>query len=266
MTLQDSKVFVEHHTEADDSVAIFPATQTDTQTDLSGTERLYGCGQLAADVAPAVASITVATEDVLYNMFRNGDKIRISDKTDINDNGGSEEYVTINGVPSYAGDVATIAITPVLSAAYAAANTRVSSVIEVGDIGTVVTAASVTSASTGAYDDTTYPIALSNVGCIEQDWTLTFTDATSFTVSGSVVGAIDTGTTSTQTVPVNPDFSQPYFTLEANGFSGGFLAGDTITFTTSPAAYPIWYRRDVPAASASLAANSVTIVVDGEST
>jgi hypothetical protein len=52
--------------------------------------------------------------------------------------------------------------------------------------------------------------------------------------------------------------------MQSAGFGGTFLAGDLITFTTHPAAVPIWLRRDVPAGAANLTTNEAVIVLDGE--
>lgn len=267
LALQDSKVFVENQTDGDDSVTIFPGTQTDTQNDLTGSERQYGCGALNADVNAGATSMSVATEGASLAIFQNGDKIRISNKADINDSGGAEEYVTITSVPSYSGDVATFNFTPALASGYAAANSRVMSVIEVGNIVGVYDSFTVTSGDSGTYDDGTYPIEVSNIAGIEQDWTLDFTSATQFNISGNTLGAaIASGTVGTGAAPVNSDYALPYFTLDPAGFGGTFQTGDTITFTTHPAAYPVWHKRIIPALANSLTGNEAVVAVDGEST
>jgi hypothetical protein len=57
-----------------------------------------------------------------------------------------------------------------------------------------------------------------------------------------------------------------YWTLNYMGFGGTWQTNDTITFATTPATYPIWYKRVVPPGAASFSANKVIVVVDGEST
>ena len=109
-TLFSSRIFVETFTPGDDAVLIFAGTQTDTQNDLTGSERLYGSGQLAANVSAAATVITVDTEGASFNYFQDGDTIRISDKTDVNDNVNNEEFATIVGTPSYSSDQATITL------------------------------------------------------------------------------------------------------------------------------------------------------------
>lgn len=269
LTLVQARVFVETATPGDDSVTIFAGNFTDMQSGVTGSERKFGGGQLNADVTAGASQLTVAvdvaTDEVAsaLALFQDGDLIRISDKTDVNDIGNAEEYVTISGTPSYAGDVATIDITGTLSNSYTAANTRVSSVYEVGDVEASYASFSVTSAS-GSYDDSTYPLAIDHIGGVEANWSLTFTSATDFDIyrDGSNIGS---GNVSTNVQPTNTNYSKPYFVMDWNGFGGSFLSGDTITFTTHPAAIPLWYRRRVPAGANSLSGNKVIVGIDGQS-
>ena len=107
LTLSTAKFLLENYSPGDDIVTMFPGTFEDDEGDLTGSERLYGCGQLDVTVVAAVTSIDVLTEDAASDMFQNGDMIRISDKDGMNA-AGNREYVTINAVPTYSGDVATI--------------------------------------------------------------------------------------------------------------------------------------------------------------
>jgi len=142
---------------------------------------------------------------------------------------------------------------------------RVSSLFyPASDTETSVTTPVVTSTA-GTLDTTTYPIILDNIGTVYEAWTITFSDATNYTLTGdTLTGTIASGTTSGDLSPTNSDVSKPYFTLEYEAFGGTFANGDTITFTTSPAAIPIGQKRVVPAGSASLANNKVTQVLVGE--
>jgi len=269
LELVQARVFVETYTPGDDNVILFAGTHTDTQSGI-GSPRYYGGGQLNADVSAAATSIDVAvdvataSEASTLNMFQNGDLIRISDKTDVDDVGGNEEYATISGAPSYAGDIATITLTAGLANGYTGTATRVSSVYEAGDISGSVASFSVTSGLSGTYDDTTYPVAVDSIGGVEANWTLEFTSATNFTVKKDAV-SVGAGTVSGDVQPTNSDFSKPYFVMQFEGFGGTFQSGDTITFTTHPASIPLWYRRKVPAGAASLSGNKIIVAVDGQS-
>jgi hypothetical protein len=113
-----------------------------------------------------------------------------------------------------------------------------------------------TAAVDGTYDETTYPLTLDNIGTIEQTWTLTFSSATEFEVVGDVVGSIGTGDTSTDFIPINEDWTKPYFTLDAYGWADTWQANDTVVFQTHPAAVPFWLAQHVPVSCAPLPAGA----------
>ena len=268
LALINPRVFIEKHTQGEDRVLIFPGTQTDTQNDI-GAPDLYGAGQLKTDVTVGASSCVVITEDGTDTIFRNGDLIRISDMNGVDDVSGNEEWIRLDDTSgvSWNGDEATLSFEAGVTLAnpYVAANTRVTSVIEPSDIGTSLIAWTETSAS-GTYDESTYPVILNNIGTVEQNWTLTFTDAINYTVVGDTLGSVGSGSIGGgDFYPDNADFSEPYFTLEDLGWAGTWANGDTITFSTHPAAFPAWLKLMVPPGAASLSANSVHFAISGES-
>jgi len=264
LTYQAPKLFIETVTPGDDQVDLFAATFEDTQAAITGSERKYGGGALNANVSAAATSIDVLVEDATAGWFADGDTIRISDSPTV-DGAGNEEFMTIatSGV-SYAGNVATLTLTAGLANGYIAASTRVASVYEPGDIAGAVTNWIETSTS-GTYDEVTDPVAVDSIGGVSQQWTLTFSDPTNFTVSGDTLGSVGSGTTGGDFTPNNPDFGKPYFTLLAAGWAGTWASGETITFRTDPAAAPVWLRQVVPAAAAALSADQVIIAAIGDS-
>jgi hypothetical protein len=260
----DPKVFVETFTPAQDKITIFPGTFIDTQNDITGSERQYGCGQLNANVSAAATEIQVLTEGAALNCFQDGDTIRISDKPNVSSPTGNEEYAVISGAPSYVGDVATITLAAGLVNGYSASNTRVASCIEADDTAGSYTDP-VVGSSAGTFDDETYPSVIDSVGGVTQNWTITFTSATAFNLVGDILGSMGGGTISSDFAPNNSTFSKPYFTLNHLAWGGTWANGDTLTFTTHPAAIPIWYKRTVPASCPSLSGNKVIVGVDCES-
>jgi hypothetical protein len=263
LTLYNAKIYIENPTPANDIVVLQAGTLTDAQSAISG--RLYGCGWLNAAAAIGDTSITVLTEDGDIPIFAVSDSLRISNKANVDDVAGVEEYVTISTV-TYSGDVATITFTPALENSFIATNkaTRISSMLSLGDI--VATATTPVLVSTnGTYDGVTYPIVTNNIGTVRQNWTLTFTNATSFNIVGDTLGNIGSGTVGSGADPYNPLLSSPYFTLSPNGFSGALASGNTITFSTSPSAKAVWFKRIVPANTASYTGNSFTVTIEGES-
>lgn len=248
----DFMAYLENLTPGGDELAFFAATQTDTQADITGDEDLYGCGQLNANISAGATSIAVLVHDwANLPIYRNGELIRISNKANIGDESGDAEFINIHASTAITavGNVVTIPLATAVLGNYLAAATRVASVYEHGDLKPTVSGWAETSVA-GTYDETTYPVAGTNRGTIEQTWTLTFTSATAFTVSGDVIGSVGSGTISTNFAPTNTPAGAAYFTLDKNGFGGTWAAGNTLVFTTHPAALPLWFLRDIPALTA----------------
>ena len=264
LPLINPQLWLDVVTAADDWVTLFAGTQTDTVASI-GTPRMYGCGTLKTSVSVGGSALVVTVEDAsIAGMFVNGDTIRITDKATAAAITGNEQIMTISGTPAVSGNDVTITTTETLAEAYAGGAARVMSVYAPSDV-ECSSSNWVETTAIGTYDEDVYPVICDNIGSIEQTWTLTFVDATNFTVSGNTVGALASGTRGTDYSPNNPAFTKPYFTLESAGFGGTWTNGQTIVFQTHPAAIPVWEKRVVPAGAASLSGNSTTLVVAGES-
>lgn len=264
LPLYNARLFVENYTQGDDAVYMKLGTQTDVQSGLSGSEKRYGCGKLDATVSAGANSIQVLLEDATTQFFQNGDKIRISNKTTVDAASGTDEFVTINAAPVLAGSVVTLTFTPALANGYTATASRVANVYEHGDLQAAVSAVTATTAGTGTYDNAAEPIGVTNNGTVYDDWTVNFTSATGFEVSGLTTGIVGTGNIFGDFSPVNPATSVPYFTLKSAGFKDVWATNDQLTFSTNPAAVPLWVERIVPANAAAVAGNKFVIGLDGE--
>lgn len=264
LALIAGKVFVTAPTPGDDHVVIFPGTQTGTQSGIGSPPQLYGAGKLNVDAIAAATSVDVLVEDWATSpIFAAGMTIRISNKATVNDVGGTEEYRVIDaGGVSVSGNVITLTLTAALTYGYSATNTNVSSVILAGDVEATVTTPIVSGG--GSYDHATYPVLPDSIGSIQQNWTCTFTSASQFTIVGDTVGSLGTFNVTSDAAPNNPSFSKPYFTINRFGWVTP-QTGTTMTFTTTPASIPVWYKRIVPAGAASLSGDKVIVGVDGES-
>lgn len=251
-------------TSAQDYVYFHVGTQRDTAADISGSERKYGVGSLKTTVTAGGSTITVTVEAAaIAAIFQDGDTIRITDKATPSSSTGNEEFHIINGAPSVSGADVTITITGTLANGYTAGAKVASVHYPSSDLACSVTNWAETGA--GTYNEGTYPVECDNIATIEQTWTLTFSSATAFTVSGDTVGSVGAGSVSADFAPTNSDFSKPYFTLRSAGFGGTWANGNTIVWQTHPAAVPIWETRVIPAGCGSLAGNSVTLLFGGES-
>lgn len=250
---------------ADDRVRVHAGTQTDTQATIAATPgNAYGAANANTASLPAGStSVAVTLESAAETIFRVGDTVYITDKDAVTSSTGAEEYTTLSAV-SVTGTTATLTFTA-LQYAYtetATAKIRVASVIPLGDVLPTVAAGTLTSAA-GTFDDTKVQVVPRST--IDDIWTLTFTSATAYSVSGAVTGALAiSGSISGNFSPTNVDFGGPYFTLPTTAFGGTFAPGDTATFTTHPAARGLWLRRIVPAGCTSFASDEFTLAVDCE--
>lgn len=266
-SLLASKIWNDIVTPGDDYQSFFVGTQRDTQADITGSERIYGCAALNTDITSGGSVIVVDVEHSdLTVMFVNGDPIRITDMTSPTASTGNEEDLTISGVPVVSGTEVTITVSETIGNDYTVASSaRVMSIYSPGTISATSDNWAETSTS-GTYDETTYPATPDNIGTIEETWTLAFTSATEFSITGDTVGLLaTTGDTSTAFAPINSDFSKPFFTLSASGWGGTWAIGDTIVFQTHPAAVAIWLKRVIPVACPSLSNNKNVTALRGES-
>lgn len=270
IALQNAQAYIENFTPGEDRVLLFPGTATDIQSDIS-SPRLYGCGALVnADITAGVTtSIDVTTEvDGGDGIFQDGDTIRISDKADINAGTGTAEFATISGTPTYTGSIATITLAAAVTSSYTVANgTRVSSVLPSTTVGATHTTPSV-DVGTGTVDDTNNPIIDANIGSVDDGWTLEFTSTQNYTITRDNPNPGDvahSGTTVTPATPQNSDTGTIYFTIPVLFWNGSWAQNDRVTFTTTSATLPVWEKRVIPPGTESLTANSVKLVLQGES-
>ncbi|TXT26199.1 MAG: hypothetical protein FD131_4316 [Rhodocyclaceae bacterium] len=264
--LLNTRLFLDALTPAGDFVVFHPGTQTDTEDQIGG--RPYGIGTLYAPVVGGAVQIQVACEHngqyATLQPFRIGDVMRVSDRPSTG-GAGNEEWVSVTGI-AYGADFATVDVSPAIANNYASANTLVSSVFELPSVVAGWSGIAVTSMG-GTFDSATVGNLIAhNKGAVDENWTLTFTSATTFAVSGNTVGGLASpGSVSADYAPLNPATGTPYFTIKAIGWGGAFQANDTVTFATQPAAIPIWYRRQVPAGTFSLANDYTSLAIHGES-
>ena len=244
-TLIDPYVHLDAPTKSlTDYVTMFVMGQRDVVADITGydtgadSERKYGSAYLKENITAGAQTIVVEVKNAALSdgddvIFIDGDKIKLTDKATADAVSGNEEVLTINGAPVVSSDglEVTITVDELIANNYTAASTptqaspRVSSLyVPTTDTACSVTDGTVTSAA-GTFDDTTYPIILDNIGTVDEDWTLTFTDATHFTLSGDSLGAaVATGIISSDFAPNNSTFTKPYLPLkQKHGVELGLL-------------------------------------------
>lgn len=269
-TLFGAKVWLDNQTSGDDWMVAFLGTDTDTQADISASASKIGVGVLTADALNGTSTIVVNVEDTSLTtgndvIFRSGDTVVITNKVSPDSESGNVEEHTLASAPVVSGTEMTLTIDSTLANDYlSAANSRVSSVLDLGDLVASTSTPVVTSVS-GTFNNDDYPILPNNVGSVYDSITLTFTSATGYDIVGTSLGSLGGGTTTADTSPNNPNFTQPYFTIQSDAFGGTFTTGDTITFVLNPASHGIWEKRVVPADASPISTDVCTIVFSGES-
>ena len=265
LPLIDPKIYIENPTPAQDMVFFFPGTKSDIQSGITGTERKYGCGVLETSVVAGGTTLVVQTESSTVDIFQDGDLVRISNKSNIDDTTAqvTEEVVLVTGTPLRQGSIITIPIAP-LTFDYTSGISRVSSVYQPGTLAPSIENLLVTSSS-GIYNSSDHPISLYSKATIDQTWTVRFLSASQVSVTGDSVGALGTFSATSDIAPINPQTSSPYFRIPVTGLSGSFTLNDLISFKSNSQSVGLWFQRIVPAGTASFTGNKFVVVVEGES-
>lgn len=99
------------------------------------------------------------------------------------------------------------------------------------------------SSAPGTYNDTDFPLVLTNSDAITERWAIRFTNATSFEVIGETVGTIATGSISVDCAPINPRTNRPYFTIRRQGWGAGWSTNNVVRFNTIGGLAPVWLVR-----------------------
>ena len=114
------------------------------------------------------------------------------------------------------------------------------------------------------YNDTLYPIAVTNKGNIQERWAIVFTGNTSFRIIGETSGQIGTGVTTEDCSPINPVTNAPYFTIKKEGWGNGWASGNVLRFNTIASNHPIWVIRTVKQSEPTVLSDSFQIMLRGD--
>lgn len=114
------------------------------------------------------------------------------------------------------------------------------------------------------YNDTLYPIEITNKGGIQERWAIVFTSNADYRVIGEYSGQITTGNITTDLAPINPVTGEPYFVIKKAGWGSGWANGNVLRFNTIAANYPIWVIRTVKQSEPTLLSDSFQIMLRGD--
>lgn len=96
------------------------------------------------------------------------------------------------------------------------------------------------------YNDSLYPIQVTNAGASSDRWAIVFTSTTDFRCIGEVAGQLPlTGNVNSDYSPINPITGKPYFTIKKEGWGAGWAIGNTLRHETIAASFPFWAIRTI---------------------
>jgi hypothetical protein len=121
-------------------------------------------------------------------------------------------------------------------------------------------------AATGSYNDTAFPVELTNAGTENQRWMLKFRSTTTVDVIGENLGVLLLGASiNADIAPINPVTGEPYFVLREGGWgAGGWSIGNILRFNTIGARFPFWCVRTVQQGPASGEDYEFTLLTRGD--
>jgi len=226
----------------EDRFYIRQGTHTDIQSEISESD-WTGCGLLAFDALSGDTQIQVSFKSNDYSIPENALLI-IKDEL-----GNICNIRTSQTAPcaSWSGNIAAVSLESQLPQNFTALTTTVGVMVETGDLIPSLSSVSVSSAG-GSFDDNL--VTLYNAGTEEDTFSITFDSAFSFLVSGVNSGPLPSGSTGSTYAPSNTKTGQPFFSIPQGAWSGLFEAGNTVSFTTSPACRGFWIKETVPAGCA----------------
>lgn len=262
LRLYDAHLFMFRHTPAVDAVTFVQGSNVNTQGDIvlaSATH--YGAGTLVNSVSAGAQQIEVMPEQAAYEVFRNGDRLYLTNKTTY-EGVGDEEYASITGVADGVGGSKVLDLYSPLLYSYTNAAGRVASVLDHGDVQTSASIESVSVAGSGALSIGSFSVR--QRGCLFDQVTFTFTSATNFNATSAKVGSLGSGTTGSTFAPINPGTASAYFSVPSSAWSGTFANDDVVVVNTVPAILPVFYVQQVPPLSPAFSGNSFTMVFAGE--
>ncbi|WP_180075133.1 hypothetical protein [Acinetobacter sp. YH12254] len=115
------------------------------------------------------------------------------------------------------------------------------------------------------YNDSLYPLQVTNKGAIQERWAVVFTSPENFYCVGEYTGRLTlTGSTNADYAPVNPVTGVPYFTIKKEGWGTGWANGNVLRFNTVAANFPVWVIRTVKQSEPAVLSDQFQIMLRGD--
>lgn len=99
--------------------------------------------------------------------------------------------------------------------------------------------------SQAQYNDTLYPIQVTNDGCITERFAIVFTNSTNFKLIGENTGQNFSGDINTDFSPINPTSGKPYFTINKLGWGTGWATNNVLRINFVGAVYQMNVIRTI---------------------
>lgn len=270
--LLEPKIYVETPTPGEDEIVIFQGTFDDTAATLA-PKRFYGSSFLLQefDARKHWLMVKRGPHDTI-SIFQDGDLLRISNQSTVDDLHGETIFLRLDANRAVAvfDDYFLLRLENFqeVPLVFPAETTKVSSVMEVPDM--VAHCGGITIESKEKCGENDVTVELLNCSTIFETWTITFQDEDAFSCHGHRLGLVQYGSVAEVMSrerrkgfrPTNSAFGFPFFILKLR--QKGWMEGDIVTFTTFPAATPVWERRKVPAGAKPHYGNKVVIAITGE--
>lgn len=100
-------------------------------------------------------------------------------------------------------------------------------------------------ACSAQFNTNQFPVQVTNASTITEQWALIFTSSTTFDVVGQNVGVLGSGNTTSDTVIINPETTDPYMVIDYRAFGLGWLNGNVIRFATYGCGLPAWLVQSI---------------------
>lgn len=253
-------------------------TATFAESSLSPTQ-VIDCGRVRLYRVAITDTTGAALPASFYSVNRELGTITMA--SDLNLTGYSAPYTVHHTVGDLARLVETningaLVLNRAVSHTYPADDSRVSGVLFIGTLQarytnlfaqatwtSVWSDTLIGSAPLAQYNDTAFPVTVSNLGAYQDRILVKFTSSTAFQVFGENLGLIATGVISEDCAPVNPLTGQPYFTLDYRGWGSGWSTGNCLRFNLIGANYPIDLIRAVQPSTPTGLDDSVELLLIG---
>lgn len=260
--LATTEFCIDGPTLGDDRIFMFGGTATDTQADITGSERRFCSGGLVSPITAGDHTVVFAVKHVDdLAGIQIGDDFRLSDKLTPASTTGNVEYHTVEG-KSVSGLNITITTTLPIGNSYAAYSAgsggKVGVIYKAGETKAYNNTITKSSAA-GTFDADTFPLLWNNMGADEHQIVHTFTDDTHFTAVSSRFGSLGSGIRSSNFSPLHPTWNKALYTLPAGFWGGTWANGNTLTIPMHAAAAYVWEQRVVPIGCAPMSANKVIL-------